>query len=233
MTDELISCMLSLLCYWDTYLDDLGSMSVSFRYSAEVTHRPGRGRPVFSVEKDQIEYLHSLHFSWPEISNLLGISRMTLYRRRRDFGLLQLTPNRVVSSDELIGIIQQLRHDNPYCGETMIMGHLRAMDVKVTRDKLRSIIRAIDPLNTALRWQHNSTSRRPYSVPGPNSLWHLGERLFVKLPFKFSHTSVYIIIHEFIPFLYRWSPQANSVEICDPLWYRWIQPFNNVHEMLN
>ena len=122
MTDELISCMLSLLCYWDTYLDDLGSMSVSFRYSAEVTHRPGRGRPVFSVEKDQIEYLHSLHFSWPEISNLLGISRMTLYRRRRDFGLLQLTPNRVVSSDELIGIIQQLRHDNPYCGETMING---------------------------------------------------------------------------------------------------------------
>ena len=64
MTDELVSCMLSLLCYWDTYLDNLGSMSVAFRYSAQVTtHRPSRGRPVFSVEKDQIEYLHSLHFS--------------------------------------------------------------------------------------------------------------------------------------------------------------------------
>ena len=193
MTDELVSCMLSLLCYWDTYLDSLGSMSVAFHYSAQVTHRPSRGRPMFSVEKDQIEYLHSLHFSWPEISNLLGISRMTLYRRNRDFGLLQ-TPNRAVSSDQLTGIIELLCHDNPYCGETMIIGHLRAMDVKVTRDKLRSIIRRIDPLNTTLRWHNNSTSCRPYSVPGPNSLWHLGKRLFAELPFKFNHTSAYTCI---------------------------------------
>ena len=30
----------------------------------------------------------------------------------------------------------------------------------------------MDPINTALRWQGTVTA---YSVPGPNSLWHIGE----------------------------------------------------------
>ena len=45
----------------------------------------------------------------------------------------------------------------------------------VSRDRVRSVIRRIDPLNIALRWRQNTTYRRPYSVPGPNSLWHLGK----------------------------------------------------------
>jgi len=120
MTDELSSCVLSLLCYWDTYLDELESNSSEHTgYQAEVIHNPmTRGR--------------------------------------------------------LTGIIQQLRYNNPYCGETMMMGHLRAMGCIVTRDRVRSVVRRIDPLNSALRWGGDVTSRRPYSVPGPNSLWHLG-----------------------------------------------------------
>ena len=70
---------------------------------------------------------------------------MTIYRRRRDFGIL-LNPHREVSGEELTGIIQQLRHDNPYCGETMIMGHLRAMDVAVTRERVRSVSEGLIPL---------------------------------------------------------------------------------------
>jgi len=176
ITNELSSCIRSLLCYWDLYLDQLVSGSlIENGYQAQAVNRPGIfGRPAFSVEKNQLEYLRSLRFSWTEISDLLGVSRMTVYRRRREFGMLH-SPSRQVSTEELTGIVQQLRHENPYCGEAMIMGRLRAMDIVVTRDRLRSVIRIIDPLNTALRWGANTTSRRPYSVPGPNSLWHLGE----------------------------------------------------------
>ncbi len=179
MVDELASCIRSLLCYWDTYLDELGSMSAVSMYRASVT-RTGLtpGRPSFSIEQSQIEYLTCLNFSWTEISGLIGVSRMTIYRRRRDFGILE-NQRIEVSGEHLTGIIQQLRHDNPYCGETMMMGHLRAMDVVVTRERVRSVIRRVDPLNSALRWGGNSTSRRPYSVPGPNSLWHLGESLLI------------------------------------------------------
>lgn len=100
---------------------------------------------------------------------------MTIYRRRRDFGILQNDPRVEVTGEHLTAIIQQLRHDNPYCGETMMMGRLRAMDIIVTRERVRTVIRRVDPLNSALRWGGNTTSRRPYSVPGPNSLWHLGD----------------------------------------------------------
>ena len=82
------------------------------------------------------EYLRTLNFSWTEIGELLRVSRMTLYRRR-DYGILE-TPKRAVSNAELTGLLQQLRHENLYCGETMIMGHLRAMGVMVSRDSALS-----------------------------------------------------------------------------------------------
>ena len=38
--------------------------------------------PIFDISKDkeQLEYLSSLGFHWSEISVLLGVSRMTIYR---------------------------------------------------------------------------------------------------------------------------------------------------------
>ena len=48
------------------------------------------------------------------------------------------------------------------------------MGYRVPREKIRNVIRATDPTNTALQWR-SLTPRRPYSVPGPNSLWHIGK----------------------------------------------------------
>ena len=46
----------------------------------------------------------------------------------------------------------------------------------MTRARLREAIRATDPIYMALRWREMVT-RCPYSVPSPNSLWHLGSYL--------------------------------------------------------
>ena len=56
----------------------------------------------------------------------------------------------------------------------MTWGRLRSMGYSVTRSRLRQAIRDIDPLHTALRWRGSLSVRHPYSVPGPNSLWHIG-----------------------------------------------------------
>ena len=53
------------------------------------------------------------------------------------------------------------------------------MGYKVSREQLRQEIRFSDPLHCALRWRGGLTSRYPYSVPGPNSLWHIG-KIFYK-----------------------------------------------------
>ena len=38
--------------------------------------------------EDQLVYLRSLGFKWAQIADIFGTSRMTIYRRRRDLGLL-------------------------------------------------------------------------------------------------------------------------------------------------
>ena len=55
-----------------------------------------------------------------------------------------------------------------------MIGRLRFMGYYVSRARVREAIRETDPINTALRWQGVQTARRRYSVPGPNSLWHIG-----------------------------------------------------------
>ena len=97
---------------------------------------------------------------------------MTVYRRRIQYGMF-FEPSQSVSDSQLMDIVHHLREEVPDLGQAILAGRLRSMGLHVTRDRLRNAIRRSDPLNTALRW-HNLTSRRPYSVPGPNSLWHIG-----------------------------------------------------------
>ena len=56
----------------------------------------------------------------------------------------------------------------------MVWGRLRSMGFNVTRERVRRAIRVTDPLYTAFCWRGDIIQRQPYSVPGPNSLWHLG-----------------------------------------------------------
>ena len=97
---------------------------------------------------------------------------MTLYRRRHEYDLL-LDPSRSKSNVELESTILTLRNDHPEIGETMAWGHLRAAGIQVSHERVRNVLRRSDPLNSALRWRGTLTTRRLYSVPGPNSLWHI------------------------------------------------------------
>lgn len=83
-------------------------------------------------------------------------------------------PTDEISNEDLTSLIKQIRLDTPYAGVSMTYGSVRARGLKVTRERIRSTLRSIDPLNSALRWPAGLTKRRPYSVPGPNSLWHIG-----------------------------------------------------------
>ena len=129
-----------------------------------------RGRPRFSVTADQLIYLRSIHFTWTDIASLLGVSRMTIFWRWKEYGLLD-DPTETVDDSQLRILLSDLRRSSPQLGETMVMGHLRSLGYNIPRARVRSAIRETDPINTALRWQGAVTSRQPYSVPGPNSPW--------------------------------------------------------------
>lgn len=53
-----------------------------------------------------------------------------------------------------------------------MIGHLRSNNIFVQHRRVRTILRALDPANSALRWGL-MTYRRTYSVPGPNALCHI------------------------------------------------------------
>ena len=142
-----------------------------------------KGRPKFQITQEQLEYLCSLSFSWSDIAVLLGISRITLFRYRREFNMID-DPQQSLSDNQLRTMIMQLRLEMPSIGETMLMGHFRSCGYKVTRERLRAAIHATDPINTTLRWKGNLHHRRPYSVPGPNSLWHIGKHILCTLLYR-------------------------------------------------
>ena len=175
--EQLLSICRSLSVEWEQKVQEIEVTSdrhvYSYRAPVQVSSRRSRGRPRFSVSKEQLLYLSSLSFSWTDISHMLGISRMTVYRRRIEYGLSRDTSNNL-SDEQLHTILREIKAGKPDLGEVIVMGQIHGLGYRVTRDRLRQALRRIDPLHTALRWGGGLTSRRPYNVRGPNSLWHIG-----------------------------------------------------------
>ena len=178
LVDELLMHLQQVNAFLNGSLDH--SLAESVAYRASVIRTQQRGRPRFAVTIDQLKYLRSLSFSWIRISRMLGISRMTLYRRRQQFNMLHDHGGITIQYQELVEILQQMRAEHPYLGEVMVLGRLRSLGYAVCRRQLRLAIQETDPINTALRATTGPLSRRVYSVPGPNSLWHIGKFVCLK-----------------------------------------------------
>ena len=179
--EGLKECCLSLRNLWQSCIDQLDANSTEGQPTGEESyHAPsrllnGRGHPLRIIEMEQLEYLRSVSFSWTQISRLLGVSRMTVYRRRRDFGMLDESNSSLnISDTELYSLLVQMRRQMPNIGETLVLGRVQSMGYSVTRSRIRQMLHVTDPLNAALRWRGVITARRPYSVAAPNSLWHIG-----------------------------------------------------------
>ena len=79
----------NVLPMWREKLYALERDCSSIRVQPSVRQDPSSyGRPPFQVDSEQILFLRELNFTWQSIANLLGVSRMTLYRKRKDAGIL-------------------------------------------------------------------------------------------------------------------------------------------------
>ena len=170
---ELKHCIEVLCNKWYEYCEEVLQPNVSHAYRTPTECFCSRGRPRLCITRNQLQYLRSLAFTWSEIASITGVSRMTLYRRRLEYGLLD-DPSELITDEQLQQKLSKMRQEYPQFGKTMAMGHLRSLGFRVSRERLRNAIRVTDPINRALRWRGVLTVRRPYSVPGPNALWHIG-----------------------------------------------------------
>uniref|UniRef100_A0A1X7VTM6 Integrase catalytic domain-containing protein n=1 Tax=Amphimedon queenslandica TaxID=400682 RepID=A0A1X7VTM6_AMPQE len=103
----------------------------------------------------------------------LPISFIQTKKRRLELDLAD-DPTTVISDDDLSDFITDMLTVTPDVGQSLVLGRLRSLGYKVTREGVRAALRLNNsPLSRALRWPGVSTHRRPYSIPGPNSLWHI------------------------------------------------------------
>ena len=135
--------------------------------------RYGVGRPRVVIEKEKIEFLRELRFTWTQIASIFGVCRRTLYTIRSENGMLENDePFSRVSDEELCEHIQLIKQDMPDIGYNMIRGVLRSRSIHVSIPRIQQALHDVDPINTALRWA-SPVSRRVYGVPHPNFIWHL------------------------------------------------------------
>ena len=71
---------------------------------------------------------------------------------------------------ELDDVVKQYLQSSPYSGEAMLRGYLQSVNVHVQRKRLRQFVHRVSGSDTS---PLPAIYRRTYSVPGPNSLWHV------------------------------------------------------------
>ena len=130
------------------------------------------GRPRIDVNIEEIELLRSMRFTWTKISELLGISRSTLYRKLEEEGMSQEVHYTSISDHDLDDQIIAIKLAHPNDGEVLLNGHLIRRKIFIPRSKLRASIHRVDPTNTALR-KSITVRRRVYHAEGPNAVWHV------------------------------------------------------------
>ena len=85
---------------WQDYQDDYETRGRRFSYNAQLIYTSQPGRPRFNVTAPQLQYLRSMSFTWVQIAEILGVSYMTVYRRRQELGISD-TVGRTITDTEL------------------------------------------------------------------------------------------------------------------------------------
>ncbi|XP_016095549.1 uncharacterized protein [Sinocyclocheilus grahami] len=77
-----------------------------------------------------------------------------------------------IDDDDLEQCVRRLHRQYPKSGYEMMQGYLSAEGIHVQRQRVRNMLSKINPAAAAERWSC-AVARWTYSVPLPNSLWHI------------------------------------------------------------
>ena len=130
-----------------------------------------RGRPFIHIDIDRVEMLRQVGYTWQEVADAVGVSRSTLWRRLSEQNVT-LESYTDISDNDLDDVVKSIQHNFPNAGLVMVQGHLQSRGIRVQRARVRQSVARNDPIRRKVRW-HQTLSRRSYSVPGPNALWHI------------------------------------------------------------
>ena len=113
-----------------------------------------------------------MKLSWEQCADILIVSRTTLWRKCHELGLGGYKSYSYISSSELDAVIQRLAQQYPSSGSVIIWGHLRSLGINVPRRKVRDSLLRVSLCSVEQR-ASTTVTRRTYSVPSSNCLWHI------------------------------------------------------------
>ncbi|KAI7805372.1 hypothetical protein IRJ41_006208 [Triplophysa rosa] len=108
------------------------------------------------------------------IAKFFGVCERTIRYRMSQNGLRVNDLFSALEDAELDALVEDTLRCNPNAGYKMMFGYLSAQGVCVQRIRVQESMRRVDLQGVLMRsLQLNPRRRRKYSVPGPNSLWHI------------------------------------------------------------
>ena len=132
----------------------------------------GAGRPRHDLDMRQLEHLIDLGFTAVDMAAIMGVSRSTVSRRLREYGLSMQRKYCAISDQDLDDIVLTIAQQYPDCGQKMMQGHLRERGIMVQQTRIRESMRRTDPYGTDVRFR-TRLRRRQYNVRYPMELWHI------------------------------------------------------------
>ena len=134
----------------------------------------GHGRPGYSIQRHQLEFLLTEGFSLNTIvrEKLLGqISKSTLIRRVKKFKLDRKFTE--ISDSNLNAAVREIQEKHPNAGFEETRAYLKvSAGINIQRRRVRTAVRGVNPVGVATRWAARIRRRR-YHSKGPNSVWHI------------------------------------------------------------
>ena len=94
-------------------------------------------RPKAEVNRQQLEFLRSMSFSWNDIAGILGVSIKTAQRRAKDWGIDTYT---AISDMELQQMVREFKVEFSNSGEAILKGYLESKGVHVQRRRIRNAV---------------------------------------------------------------------------------------------
>ena len=102
---------------------------------------------------------------------MVGVSVRAIRRRMTDFSLYIRAQYSSLTDQELDAIVCDIQSQFPMCGNKQMQGHL-SRGHRVQQSRIREAQRRVDPEGAVIRRLH-AVHRREYSVPAPQSLYHI------------------------------------------------------------
>jgi len=181
--EELLELLHSIQDQWQDVEASINIFSPCNSLRAEKQYTGMRGRPKYAIKQEQLLFLRELRLTWTTIAAMFGVSRCTMYNIRSEFGLVgtEYTVFSEISDEDLKTAVSDIKQIMPDIGQAMLKGVLSSRGIEIPTVRLRECLTELDPINTALRWV-GPISRRVYSVPHPNALWHMdGNHKLIRL----------------------------------------------------